>query len=719
MTSGRRSPSPEPPGPQPIRRLHESLINRIAAGEIIHRPASALKELLENSLDAGSTSIQVIVKDGGMKLLQIQDNGCGIRKEDLPLLAERFTTSKLTTFSDLSKLTTYGFRGEALASISHVAHLTVITKTKSNNCAWKAAYLDGSLVPSKAGYTPDPKPCAGNNGTTIIIEDMFYNTPTRMSALRSSSEEYARILDVMTKYAVHNSKVSFVCKKAGSLSPELSTPSCSDTSQAIRHLYGHSIAKELLHVTASSVSDDSTDMDDSEDPEAWSAEAYCTNANYQGKKTALLLFINHRLVESLRIKRSIESIYSGILPKGSSPFVYLSINLDPRSVDVNVHPTKREVHFLNEETIIERISDAIQQKLAGQSQSRVFEYQTLLTGGIAQSGSRKGKEKASDVDEVEENGEGPEDDRRASGSQVAKKVLSQHKVRTSLQDRTLDSMIPVTDPLRTDSDEPVTAIRLRDIKESTCHFASITELRRLATKRIHHDLSEIIKKHTFVGVIDMSRCLTLIQHNKNLYMVNHAALAEEMFYQLALLQFGDYSRLKLDPPPSLRMLVKFAVDVEEDTARSGMSEDEIVDRIVKTLMDRREMLREYFSLDISETGDVKTLPHLLREYTPNLDKLPMFLMRLGPQVIWESEQECFGSFMRELAYFYSPAPLSVVSAPASDEDKQEKQKSEAWRIQNILFHAMRKYLAAPKSLLDNDVVQVASLPDLYRVFERC
>ncbi|OAX31623.1 hypothetical protein K503DRAFT_805920, partial [Rhizopogon vinicolor AM-OR11-026] len=337
---------------------------------------------------------------------------------------------------------------------------------------------------------------------------------------------------------------------------------------------------------------------------------------------------------------------------------------------------------------------------------------TLLTGGIAQSASRKGKEKETNADEVEG------DDDRPSVSQ-AKKVLSQHKVRTSLQDRTLDSMIPVTDPSRTDSDEPTTAIRLRDIKESTCHFASIKELRRLATKRLHHDLTEIIKKHTFVGVIDSSRCLTLIQHNKNLYMVNHAALAEEMFYQLALLQFGDYHRLKLDPPPSLRMLVKLAVEVEDGTERSGMSKDEIVNRIVETLMDRRQMLLEYFSFEISETGGVRTLPHLLREYTPNLDKLPMFLMRLGPQVHWESEQECFSSFMRELAYFYSPAPLSIVSASASDEDEQVKQKAEAWRIQNILFHAMRKYLAAPKSLLENDVVQVASLPDLYRVFERC
>lgn len=198
---------------------------------------------------------------------------------------------------------------------------------------------------------------------------------------------------------------------------------------------------------------------------------------------------------------------------------------------------------------------------------------------------------------------------------VAKKVLSQHKVRTSLQDRTLDSMILVTEPSRTNSNEPATAIRLRDIKESSCHLASVIELRRLATKRTHHggevvlpcsdqtaytqnaDLTEIIKKHTFVGVIDLPRCLTLIQHNKNLYMVNHAALAcvhellrrfeltqhhrEEMFYQLALLQFGDYSRLRLDPPPSLRMLVKLAVEVEDGTERSGMSKDEIVNVCVR------------------------------------------------------------------------------------------------------------------------------------------
>ncbi|KIJ14511.1 hypothetical protein PAXINDRAFT_115810 [Paxillus involutus ATCC 200175] len=709
-----------PSGPLPIQRLHESLINRIAAGEIIHRPASALKELLENSLDARATSIRVAIKDGGMKLLQIQDNGCGIRKADLPILAERFTTSKLKTFSDLSRLTTYGFRGEALASVSHVAHMSVVTKTKADTCAWKAYYSEGVLVPPKAGQTPDPKPCAGNDGTIITIEDMFYNTPTRLSALRSSSEEYARILDVVTKYAVHNPKVSFLCRKAGSPTPELSTSATSDVGQAIRLLYGHSIGKELLHVESSCRTGGSSSRDtsagDPDDSERWSAEAYCTSPNYQAKKTVFLLFINHRLVESSSIKRAIESVYSGVLPKGAFPFVYLSIEVDPRSVDVNVHPTKREVIFLNEEVITERISDAIQQKLVGQSHSRVFEYQTLLPGRSNDPSNKKGTKR---VREDEGEGvEGEDEGERPAAGSHAPKLYSQHKVRTSLHDRTLESMIPVTNPSRSDGgDASGNATALRDIQESSCNLTSISELRQSVRKSVHHDLTEIIKKHTFVGIVDKHRCLSLIQHATKLYLVNHAALAEEMFYQLALMQFGSCRRLKLDPPPPLRTLLKLAVDAEPGTERSGLGKNEIVDRIADTLLAQRVMLAEYFAMDITPDGEVQSLPHLLKEYTPDLNKLPAFLMRLGPQVRWQSEQDCLYTFMRELAYFYSPSPSHFIpSMPTSDKTQE---KSASWQTEHILLQALRKFLVAPKSLLENDVVQVANLPDLYRVFERC
>ncbi|KAF8189866.1 histidine kinase-like ATPase [Mycena galopus ATCC 62051] len=718
--------------PLPIRRLQESLINRIAAGEIIHRPSSALKELLENCLDAGATSIRVTVKDGGMKLLQIQDNGCGIRRADLPILAERFTTSKLSTFSDLSRITTYGFRGEALASISHVAHLSVVTKTKTETCAWKAHYLDGVLVEPKPGQTAEPKPCAGNDGTTIIIEDLFYNTPTRLSALRSASEEYSRILDVLTKYAVHNPKVAFSCKKTGSPSPDLTTPSSSEIPQAIRLLYGHSIAKDLLHATFGSKKNDGEDedMEDEESEardsrESWTAEAHFTNANYQSKKMIFLLFINHRLVESSRMKRALEAVYSGVLPKGVSPFIYLSLQINPRDVDVNVHPTKKEVHFLNEDGITDQIADTLQKSLASQSHSRVFEYQTLLTGGLAEpeqstSKKRKGKERAREDEEDVDAGPS-----KPATSSAPKKTSSQFKVRTSGQDRTLESMIPVLNPThieRTSSAKGKSAAadtsKSREIKESECILTSVQRLRQNAIKGKHKQLSEILEKHTFVGIVDLNKCLSLIQHSTKLYLVNHGALAEEVFYQLGLRQFGNFSRLKLQPPPPLRTLIEIAVELEEATEESGLTKPQIVDRIAETLMARRDMLAEYFSFNITPTGLIESLPLLLRDYTPNLDKLPSLLMRLGPQVVdWNSEMECFETFLRELAYFYVPGPLC--SSETETEEEKAQEKAERWQIQHIVFPSLRRYLAAPKALLDRDVVQIASLPDLYKVFERC
>lgn len=199
--------------PRRIRPLDETVVNKIAAGEIIVAPVNALKELIENCVDAGATSVDIVAKDGGLKLLQITDNGCGINKEDLPILCERHTTSKLKEFEDLQSIGTYGFRGEALASISHVAHLTVTTKTRDSDRAWRAVYADGKLVPAKPGQSADPKPVAGRNGTQLTVEDLFYNMPNRLRAFRSPSDEYQKILDVVGRYAVHCEGVAFSCKK--------------------------------------------------------------------------------------------------------------------------------------------------------------------------------------------------------------------------------------------------------------------------------------------------------------------------------------------------------------------------------------------------------------------------------------------------------------------------------------------------------------------------
>lgn len=336
-----------------IRRLDETVVNRIAAGEVIQRPANAVKEMIENCLDAKSTSIQVTVKDGGLKLLQIQDNGTGIRKEDMEIVCERFTTSKLQTFEDLSAIATYGFRGEALASISHVAHVTITTKTADAKCAYRANYSDGKLK-------GPPKPCAGNQGTQILVEDLFYNVSTRRKALKSPSDEYSRIVEVVSRYAIHNSGKSFSVKKQGETVADVRTLPNASVVDNIRGVFGNAVSRELIEVGC-------------EDQKlAYKMKGYISNANYSVKKCILILFINHRLVESSALKKAIETVYAAYLPKNTHPFLYLSLEIAPQNVDVNVHPTKHEVHFLHEDSVIESVQKHIESKLLGSNSSRTY-----------------------------------------------------------------------------------------------------------------------------------------------------------------------------------------------------------------------------------------------------------------------------------------------------------------------------------------------------------
>ncbi|KAL3286344.1 hypothetical protein HHI36_000852 [Cryptolaemus montrouzieri] len=346
--------------PQNIKKLDEAVINRIAAGEIIQRPSNALKELIENSLDAKSTNIQISVKNGGLKLLQIQDNGTGIRKDNFDIVCERFTTSKLEKFEDLSSIATYGFRGEALASISHIAHLTITSKTSDEICAYVGSYIDGKLQ-------GPPKPIAGNQGTIITVEDLFYNMFVRKKALRSPAEEYQKISEVVSKYAIHNANVSFSLKKSGE-NNDIRTPLNSNHVENIRIIYGNLIARELIQFSCEN------------DALGFKANGFVTNVNYSSKKMMFLLFINHRLVDCQNLKKCIDLVYATYLPKNSHPFVYMSLEMNPSYVDVNVHPTKHEVHFLNEEQVVEAVVTALETKLLGSNNSRVFYTQAKLPG---------------------------------------------------------------------------------------------------------------------------------------------------------------------------------------------------------------------------------------------------------------------------------------------------------------------------------------------------
>ncbi len=360
--------------PKPIRRLAEEVVNRVAAGEVIHRPASALKELLENALDAGATSITVTVKDGGNKLLQIQDDGHGIRAEDLPILCERHTTSKLSSFEDLDTVQTFGFRGEALASVSFVSNLTVTTMTADAPHALKASYRDGALENDQPA-----RPCAGVPGTTITVENLFFNVPTRRRALKSASEEFSKVLDVIQRYAASRVDVAFACRKLGEAKPALHCPVVADRVERIRAVYGATVAKELgplkFEIGADEVmregaSAEARDRDDA--PARCSVDALVSGASYRSRRATFVLFINDRLVECAPLKRAIEATYAATLPKAERPFAFVALTLPPRTVDVNVHPTKREVRFLRQDDVVEAVRLRVEEALLASNGARTF-----------------------------------------------------------------------------------------------------------------------------------------------------------------------------------------------------------------------------------------------------------------------------------------------------------------------------------------------------------
>ena len=293
--------------------------------QVIQRPANCLKELLENALDAGATQVTVQAKDGGMKSLQVTDNGHGIREADLPILCERFTTSKLRAFEDLQTVGTLGFRGEALASISFVAHLSVTTMAHGAGHALKCAYTDG------APRAP-PAPCASVPGTTMLVEDLFFNMPTRRRGLKSAGEEYARILDVVSRYAVYKAGTALVCRRQGVGKPDLSTPAGGSRRAAVRAAYGAAVAADLLDLSTSAGDPADFSLPGLPSQLSLRAEGLVTGVNFAGKKTTLVLFINGRPVDCSPLKRALEGVYAAVLPKTAKPFVFLDVRVPPRAV---------------------------------------------------------------------------------------------------------------------------------------------------------------------------------------------------------------------------------------------------------------------------------------------------------------------------------------------------------------------------------------------------
>ncbi len=735
MENNHTLPPPPPPPPPRIQPLPKKVIDQIAAGEIIQRPASLIKELIENSLDASSTTVDIQISNGGLSSISITDDGSGFHKDDLLLAAERFATSKLVKFDDLKSIKTFGFRGEALASASMVGRLSITSRrrtssTSSSSCAYKLSYTEGKPNSTK------PFPSAGKDGTIIKIEDLFYNIPSRKKSFegtKKENEEYYKILNVVQRYAVHCSQigVSFVCRKKAGVtdlntvtipslkklqqllkripqatqqqtqeqSQEQKTLAITAMKETIGHVFGTQLVNELLTLDVSEgdvetvdrqalqlqLHDEETDSNkvdnvvvnsqnqhqesqqmhqiyenvtiqsDSScsntnnntqssqilDTFAFKAFGLLTNASFCGSKSssAFILFINDRLVESAPIRRSIEGMYSDILPRGVKPFIYLSLQLPGIHIDVNIHPTKREVAILHEEKLCTALANATMKLLCSMKSSKTFYTQDVNCSQSNNTNNNDDPPTMSMTQIQESNNENIKKRKFKSSNSTSQPPDEKKKMQMTLLEETIPlsskkkrdvqpkdlirintaaekgSIEPflvnsttttssisnnittaassreqieysqifehsstcefANNPKRIDFNQPgafasicrcqierpgfknsqqsissqssvvsnIQVPRPKKISQTECSYASIQFLRKDIITRSHHELTTKLRESVFVGCV--SRHRSLIQSGIELLMINHIELARELFYQLALLQFGEFQKASL------------------------------------------------------------------------------------------------------------------------------------------------------------------------------
>lgn len=327
-----------------VRRLDEITVQKIAAGEVIERPASVVKELVENSIDASPTRIEIEIKNGGRQLIRVTDDGFGMDREDAVLAIERHTTSKINTADDLLGIKTLGFRGEALATIAAVSQFELTTKVKEQDF--------GTQIEVKGGLIQKVKDVGAPNGTTVKVQDLFFNTPARLKYLKTIPTETTFISEIISRLALSYPEISFRLQHHEY--ELLFTPGKGDLYETIIAVFGAETAKDMI-------------------PVSYQENSFKING-YIGKPSIAknnrgneIFFVNHRYFHSRTLSAAVEKAYHTLLPIARYPFVLLFLEIDPQSIDVNVHPTKMEVRFSNDSDLFKAFYHSIRKTLTDNS----------------------------------------------------------------------------------------------------------------------------------------------------------------------------------------------------------------------------------------------------------------------------------------------------------------------------------------------------------------
>ncbi len=391
-----------------IKLLSPRLANQIAAGEVVERPSSVIKELLENSLDAGATRLDIDVEDGGIKLIRVRDNGSGIDKDDLPLALSRHATSKIYELDDLEAVATLGFRGEALASISSVARLALISSTQENDSGWQVV-AEGRDMETQLSPAPHPR------GTTVEVRDLFFNTPARRKFLRTEKTEYTHLEDVVKRLALSRFDVAFNLRHNGrAIYSWRAGDTQLERERRVAQICGPAFMEHAVHIEI-----------ERGNYRLWGWVAQPAFSRSQADLQNF--YVNGRAIRDKLVGHAVRQAFQDVLHHGRHPAFVLYLELDASTVDVNVHPTKHEVRFRDNRNVHDFIYSSLHHALANvrpedtlSRQQHSADYSQTKTEGIA-AGEFKGQENigfahSSASNQSDLNSDTPDSNRVDSGS---------------------------------------------------------------------------------------------------------------------------------------------------------------------------------------------------------------------------------------------------------------------------------------------------------------
>ena len=577
---------------------------------------------------------------------------------------------------------------------------------------FRAEYLNGKLI-------DEPAPVAGNQGTTITVEDLFYNVQTRLKGLSNYSEEYGQVLKIMQRYAIQLAgRVGLSCRKSGlnsssDLQTSISlTPSPRDV---IKLVFGPSFAKGISQLQAETLEDVNLQL-----------SGYVSLPTFHQKSFTLVLFINGRLVESPTIKKTVLTLYGQLLPKGTFPFAYLSLNMPPQNVDVNVHPTKSEVFFLHETRILEHIDASIRATITSMN----LETQTIAMASASQPVQERitstfSSQRSEDSTQPSQ----PVHQTPPNRPMVEKKypfqlVHSDPKTRTldhfmvrapkitriePADEEDVDFSLSLPGPSRSIETQPIKETRSQmqiveksdlvesastEVDEDPRSLTSVKHIIKCIKQNTHDRLTETIKSSVFIGLFDKDRAL--IQYQSQLLMMEFEQFARELFYQKIFIGFGFLDCWRLDPPLDLHGVLGKDMAVLEEQA---------------------EMLLAYFSIQIVD-GKLRSLPLLIDGLEqPDEGLLSDFLSGLEKTINWADEQECFDQIAALQATFF-----------ASMCTKQPRHEE---FVRHFLYPALKgidmskfgQIIGYSQDLITGTptapIIELTSTHELYKIFERC